>query len=271
MSKTRILPLLFILCALLAASLSACTGATNGAIPALPQGKVPTYTYQIVKSWPHDTAAFTEGLVYAEGSLYESDGLNGNSSVRIVDLQTGSVKTKADLDPQYFGEGLAILNGKLYQLTWQNHTGFVYDPHSLAQTGTFSYEGEGWGLTQDGQSLIMSNGTDTIAFLDPQTFKVKRTIQVLDHGSGVVNLNELETIQGEIYANIWHTDKIVRIDPANGNILAWIDLSGLRPQETLQDNEAVLNGIAYDPAGDRLFVTGKRWPALFEIRLVERP
>ena len=265
------------LCPMLIACLSGCTGTPTinvtptSTVTPLPPGFVPTYTYQIVKHWPHDTASFTEGLVYADGSLYESDGLNGKSSVRIVDLETGNVKKETDLAAEYFGEGLTILNGKLYQLTWQNQKGFVYDQNSLALLGEFSYIDQGWGLTQDGQSLIMSDGTDTINFLDSQTFKVKKTIQVLDHGTPLVNINELETVKGEIYANIWHTDKIVRIDPADGAILGWIDLSGLRPQATQDDNEAVLNGIAYDAAGDRLFVTGKRWPALFEIRLVEKP
>ncbi len=255
--KTRKIHLLLIICCLLAAS--ACTG------------RIPTYTYKIVNSWPHDKAAFTEGLVFRNGSLYESNGQNGYSNLRIVDLETGSVKTNIALAAEFFGEGLTILNGKIFQLTWQNQKGFIYDQNSLAPLGEFSYEGQGWGLTDDGHALIMSNGTNTIAFLDPETFQIQRTIQVYDKDTALVNLNELEYVKGKIYANIWKTDKIVQIDPGSGRILGWIDLTGLRPDETTQDNEAVLNGIAYDQANNRLFVTGKLWPTLFEIKLEEKP
>jgi len=283
--KTSKILLLFSLWALLAVSLSACgvtaaptatvtpTNTSTPTIPpsATPKGAVPTYTYRVVQRWPHDTSAFTEGLAFADGKLYESDGLNGKSSVRIVELQTGSIEKKVDLAAEYFGEGLALLGGKLYQLTWKNQKGFVYDEGSLEKTGEFSYQGQGWGLAQDGSSLVMSNGSNVIAFIDPQTFRVQRTIRVFDRGIPVVNINELEFIKGEIYANVWLTDRIARIDPVSGDILGWIDLSGLRPAETLKDKEAVLNGIAYDAANERLFITGKRWPTLFEIKLEDKP
>jgi glutamine cyclotransferase len=231
---------------------------------------IPTYTYKIVNSWPHDKSAFTEGLIFKDGILYESTGRNGSSDLRTVDLTTGSVKNKVDLDAQYFGEGITILNGSIFQLTWLNHKGFMYDQDTLSQHGEFKYEGEGWGLTDDGHSLIMSNGTNAITFLDPETFEVERVIHVFDNDEPLASLNELEYIKGEIYANIWHSDKIVRIHPESGKILGWIDLTGILPMEERQDQEAVLNGIAYDQETGRLFVTGKLWPWLFEIKLGEK-
>ena len=227
-----------------------------------------TYTYTIVNRWPHDSTAFTEGLIFINGSIYESNGLNGSSDLRIFDLNTGSIKAKVVLGAEYFAEGMTILNGKVFQLTWSNNKGFIYDPNSLAALGEFAYQGEGWGLTNDGRSLIMSNGSNEITFLDPETFKIQKVIQVYDQGAPLHRINELEYIKGKIYANIWYTDKIAQINPASGEILGWIDLTGLRPEEAQQNNEAVLNGIAYDPITDRLFVTGKLWPTLFEIKLV---
>jgi len=234
---------------------------------AAPKAAYPIYTYQVVNAWPHDRGAFTQGLLYLDGELLESTGLNGRSSMRRVELQTGKVLQEVDVRYEYFAEGLALLNGKLFQLTWQNHKGFVYDLHSFRLEKEFSYTGEGWGLTSDGQWLIMSDGTRQIRFLDPVTFEVKRTIGVLAHGQPVNALNELEYIKGEIFANVWGTDYVVRIEPATGKVIGLIDFAGLlSPQDRRPDTD-VLNGIAYDASGDRLFITGKCWPKLFEVKL----
>jgi glutaminyl-peptide cyclotransferase len=230
----------------------------------------PTYTYSVVNQWPHDPGAFTEGLVYDQGALWESTGLNGASTLRKVDLQSGQVLEMYALPAQYFGEGLTLFGGKLIQLTWQTHIGFVYDPGCFCPERTFTYDGEGWGLTHDDRSLMMSDGTNQIRFLDPQTFAVTQTISVFDHGQPLKNINELEYINGEIYANIWQTDRIVRIDPASGAILGWIDLTGLLPAADRGPTTDVLNGIAYDEATGRLFVTGKDWPDLFQIALMPK-
>ncbi len=232
---------------------------------------VPTFGYEIVNTFPHDPAAFTQGLIYLKGILLESTGLNGRSSLRKVDLETGHVREKIDISSEYFGEGMTVLDGKLYQLTWQNRVGFIYDLQTLERRGEFSYEGEGWGLTTDGASLILSDGTNEIRFLDPATFKVTRTIRVFDRsGQPLVRLNELEFVRGEIYANIWQTSYVARIDPASGRLTGVIDFAGLLPPEERAPNTDVLNGIAYDAAGDRLFITGKNWPKLFEVSLVAR-
>jgi glutamine cyclotransferase len=229
---------------------------------------VPTYTYEVVKSYPHDSNAFTQGLVYENGHLLESTGLNGRSSLREVDLATGNVLKKVDVDSQYFAEGLTEYKSKLYQLTWQAQKGFVYDRATFERKSTFTYTGEGWGLANNDTSLILSDGTDKIRFLDPTTFKVQRTITVTSSGNQPLDeLNELEYIDGEIYANVWQTDTIARIDPQTGKVLAWIDLSGLLPASERTAQTDVLNGIAYDAAGKRLFVTGKLWPKIYEIKL----
>lgn len=228
----------------------------------------PDDTYQIVHIYPHDPKAFTQGLLYVDGRLYESTGLNGRSSLRMVDLSTGRVLQQHDLPAEHFGEGLTDWGSNLIQLTWKAHQGFVYDRFSFSLLRTFQYEGEGWGLTHDASELIMSDGTSYLRFLDPKSFRVTRRIRVIDEaGHPVENLNELEFIHGEIYSNIWETDKIVRISPRTGKILAWIDLSGIIDKRERQGSDAVLNGIAYDSAGDRLFVTGKLWPKLFEIKV----
>ena len=232
--------------------------------------KVPLYTYEVVNSWPHLRTHFTQGLVYYDGKLYESTGQYGSSLLCRLDLKSGEVKKKVDVDRQYFAEGMTILGDRIFQLTWQAHKGFIYDLKDFKRLGEFVYEGEGWGLTTDGQSLIMSDGSNKLRFLDPQNFSVLRTIEVKDHGQPLLDLNELEYIKGEIYANIWHSDKIVRIDPNSGKITAWIDLAGLRQPEDADDSDNVLNGIAYDSKNDRLFVTGKRWSKLYEIRLVKK-
>lgn len=224
--------------------------------------------YRVVHVYPHDPQAFTQGLVYVNGRLYESTGLNGHSTLRMDDLTTGRVQQIVNLSSQYFGEGLTDWGSTLIQLTWQAHVAFVYDMFSFRLLHTFHYTGEGWGLTQDGRDLILSDGTDTLRYYDPTTFREVRTLVVRDHGSPVTELNELEYIHGQIYANIWHSDRIARISPATGRVMSWIDLSGLLPASERSSPEAVLNGIAYDARHDRLFVTGKLWPKLFEIKVV---
>ncbi len=233
--------------------------------------KVPRYGYEVVNKWPHDAEAFTQGLVFHEGALIESTGQYGESTLRRVEMKTGKVLEKVDVPPTYFAEGLTIFDGKLYQLTWQHHKGFIYDLKSLKKQGEFRYDGEGWGLTSDGESLILSDGTNQIRFIDPKSYEVKRTITVRDEGGQPLReINELEYVKGEIYANVWHKDWIARIDPRTGRIVGWIDLKGLLAPGEVGDEEAVLNGIAYDEAGGRLFVTGKLWPRLFEIKLKEK-
>ncbi len=229
-------------------------------------------SYQVVRVYPHDASAFTQGLVYVDGHLYESTGLNGHSSLRMVDLQTGKVLQHHELPEQYFGEGLTSWGNSLVQLTWKAGAALVYDRFSFALQRTAHYAGEGWGLTQDGKSLIMSDGSAVLRFLAPRTLREIRRLRVVDeNGHPVQDLNELEYIRGEIYANVWHTDRIARISPRSGRVLGWIDLSGLMDKSQLSDPEAVLNGIAYDSRFDRLFVTGKLWPKLFEIKVVRRP
>jgi glutaminyl-peptide cyclotransferase len=228
----------------------------------------PADTYKVVHVYPHDPNAFTQGLIFVDGRLYESTGLNGRSSLRMVDLATGRVLQKYDVPGEYFAEGLTEWGSNLIQLTWQAQMGFVYDRFSFSEVRTFQYDGEGWGLTHDATQLIMSDGTSYLRFLDPKSFRETRRIHVIgDAGEAIENLNELEYIHGEIYANVWQTDRIVRISPRTGKVLGWIDLSGIIDKEELGGVGAVLNGIAYDAAGDRLFVTGKLWPKLFEIKV----
>lgn len=232
-----------------------------------PAAEVPLYTYDVVNIWPHDPHAFTQGLVFLKGILLESTGLNGRSSLRKVDLSTGRVLEEVRLSAQYFAEGMTVLDNRIFQLTWQNHQGFVYRLDTLEREKEFAYEGEGWGLTTDGHSLIMSDGTNRIRFLDPHTFQVTRTIEVWNQGQPLAQLNELEYIKGEIFANLWQTPAVARIDPATGKLLGLIDFSGLLAPGDRSPGTDVLNGLAYDAAGDRLFVTGKNWPKLFEVRL----
>jgi glutamine cyclotransferase len=224
--------------------------------------------YQVVHTYPHDDAAFTQGLVFVDGQLYESTGLNGRSSLRMDDLQTGKVLQRDEVPQEYFAEGLTNWGSTLIQLTWQAHKAFVYDRFSFRLLRTVPYEGEGWGLTQDGKHLILSDGSATLKYLNPETFEVVRRLAVTDHGIPVKELNELEYIHGEIYANVWHSNKIARISPQTGKIISWIDLSGVVSDAGVTDPEAVLNGIAWDAQHDRLFVTGKLWPKLFEIKLL---
>jgi len=227
----------------------------------------PTYSYDIINTFPHDPNAFTQGLLFLDGNLFESTGLNGQSSLRKVDLKTGRVLKKIDVPSKYFAEGLAALNGKLFQLTWQNHKAFVYDLASFHQEKELSYEGEGWGLTTDGQSLIMSDGTQNLRFLDPTNFIVKKTISVVHNGQPVTRLNELEFVKGEIFANIWQTFYVARIDPESGKLRGVINFNGLLSPSDYSASLDVMNGIAYDPQTDRLLVTGKNWPKIFEVRL----
>jgi glutamine cyclotransferase len=225
-------------------------------------------TYRVIHAYPHDPQAFTQGLIYLDGHLFESTGLEGQSSLRQVDLESGRVLEQRDVPKQYFAEGLTDWGSTLVQLTWQSHIGFVYDRATFHLLRSFQYSGEGWGLTQDGKRLILSDGSATLRFLDPNTFKEVRRITVTDHGKPVTKLNELEYIHGEIYSNIWYSNKIARISPQTGRVLGWIDLTGIIPSVELQSTDAVLNGIAYDAQHDRLFVTGKLWPRLFEIKVI---
>ena len=232
------------------------------------RGPAPVYGYQVVRSYPHDPQAFTQGLIYRNGFLYEGTGLNGRSGIRKVKLETGEVVGFRALAEQYFGEGITEFKGSIYELTWRAGIGFVYDASTFEPARTFSYSGEGWGLTHDGTNLIMSDGTAQLRFWDPATLKETRRITVRDGNRPVPELNELEFVKGEILANVWQTERIARISPADGRVTGWIDLSGLlTPAERAGTD--VLNGIAYDEKGDRLFVTGKLWPRLFEIKLVK--
>ena len=228
---------------------------------------IPVQTYRIVNAFPHDTGAFTQGLVYADGVLYEGTGLHGQSSLRCVELESGVVLKRRELPRQFFGEGVTVWQDRIVQLTWRSKVGFVYDRRSFELVEEFNYSTEGWGLTHDGRRLIMSDGTSTLYFLDPESFAETGRVSVRDDEGPVVRLNELEYVEGEIYANIWRTDRIARIDPASGRVLGWIDLQGLLTAEEGGGPADVLNGIAYDLQNERLFVTGKRWPKLFEIEL----
>ena len=241
-----------------------------GFVPAQPAGgSLPAFTYTVVRSYPHDPAAFTQGLQWVDGFLYEGTGNHGASSIRKVRLETGEVLQKRDLEQQYFGEGIVVHKDELVQLTYKTEIGFVYDRATFAPKRTFRYQGEGWGLTSNGTQLVMSDGSERLRLLDPASLKEIRRIPVTAAGTPVNNLNELEWVKNEILANIWLTDFVARIDPATGHVTGWVDLGGLlSPRDRAKAD--VLNGIAYDAAGDRLFVTGKWWPRLFEIRLVPR-
>jgi glutamine cyclotransferase len=228
-----------------------------------------TYGYEVVRAYPHDREAFTQGLIYKDGFLFESTGLHGRSSLRKVRLETGEVVQRVAVPAQHFAEGLADWGRSLVQLTWQSQVGFVYDTATFKRIATFTFNGEGWGLARDAQRLVMSDGTATLRWLDPTTFKETARLTVTDRGAPVTNLNELEVIKGEIYANVWGTDRIAIIDPGAGRVAGWIDMSGLlTPAERASVD--VLNGIAYDASRDRMFVTGKLYPKLFEIRLKPR-
>ena len=243
--------------------------ALASAAPARAHGHLPVYGYRVVHSYPHDPQAYTEGLLYLDGHLYESTGQVGASSVRKVELATGKVLQQSPTPWPDYGEGIAVWKDKLIQLTWRNQQGFVYDLATLKPLARFPYAGEGWALTSDGQRLYMSDGTPTIRILDPDTLQQTGKIDVTADGQPLQNINELEWVKGQIYANVWLTSRIARIDPASGKVVGWIDLTGLgpKPEQLADPTNDVLNGIAYDAQHDRLFVTGKCWPKLYEIRL----
>lgn len=240
------------------------------AVTSVAQAAIPVYGFLVKNRYPHDPQAFTQGLVYHDGYLYESTGLHGRSSIRKVELGTGKVLRKAALPQEVFGEGSAIVGNELITLTWQSQVGYVFDLHTFKLKHTFQYPGEGWGLTGDGRQLYLSDGSATIRILDARTRKQLRTIEVRAEGRPLARLNELELVGKELFANIWGTDVIARIDPASGNVMGWINLTGLLPaaQRPQGEVDAVLNGIAWDDKRKRLFVTGKMWPTLFEIELV---
>jgi glutamine cyclotransferase len=241
-----------------------------GFVPAQPAGaSLPVFTYTVVRSYPHDPAAFTQGLQWVDGFLYEGTGNHGASSIRKVRLETGEVLQQRDLAEQYFGEGIVVRRNELFQLTYKTEIGFVYDRETFAPKRTFRYQGEGWGLTDTGAHLVMSDGTDGLRLLDPASLKEVRRLPVTAAGTPVKNLNELEWVKGEIFANIWMTDYVARVDPATGQVTGWIDFRNLLPPRDRAKAD-VLNGIAYDASGDRLFVTGKWWPRLFEVTLAAK-
>lgn len=236
-----------------------------------PPASVPTYSYQVINTYPHDPDAFTQGLIFVDGLLYESTGIKRTpSSLRLVDLASGEVRQMVDVGEEFFGEGLVLWQDKLIQLTWQDRVAFVYDRDSFALLDTWAYETEGWGITHNGRCLIMSDGTSNLYFRDPETFSEVGRLTVQDQNGPVLLLNELEFIEGEVWANVWQTNRIVRIDPANGQVVGSIDLSGLLDPTTLSEPVDVLNGIAYDATDGRIFVTGKLWPNLFEIELISQ-
>ncbi len=245
--------------------------APSASPPPAPVTGPESYVAAVVRSHPHDPSAFTEGLFVLDGRLFESTGLEGKSDVREVDLATGAVKRRQPLDSAYFGEGIAALGGTLYQLTWKSGKAFSYDLATFRRRpGTLSYTGEGWGMTTDGESLVMSDGTARLRFLDPRTFAVRRTVDVHDGPSPVSQLNELEWVKGQILANVWQSTQLVRIDPKTGAVTAWIDASAVPAPADKTGREDVLNGIAYDAAADKLYLTGKYYSRLYEVRLDRR-
>ena len=232
---------------------------------------IPTYGFEVVRSYPHDLNAFTEGLFFKNGLMFESTGVEGRSSIRKVRLETGEVLQQVALPPGLFGEGIVDWGEQIISLTWQTQLGLVLNASDFSLVKKFSYPGEGWGLTRNNRELVMSDGTAELRFLDPQTLRENRRLRVTADGRPLTQLNELEWVNGEIYANIWQTDRIARIDAKSGKVLGWIDLTGLLPaKERVAGHTDVLNGIAYDSISRRLWVTGKMWPKLYEIKLVPR-
>jgi glutamine cyclotransferase len=247
-------------------AVAGCADASPSAPPQAADAEAPVWGYTVVKEYPHDPNAFTQGLFWLDGHLWESTGLVGRSTIRKVRLEDGKVLQSAPIPPGRFGEGIAPWGKEIIGLTWQHGEAYRWDRATFRRTGSFSYRGEGWGLTQNGRELIMSDGTAELRFLDPATFKERRRVTVTAGGRPVTRLNELEWVKGEIFANVWMTPVVARIDPRTGNVTGWIDLRPLVGQWA-GNGDAVLNGIAWDSAKDRLFVTGKNWPRLFEIRL----
>jgi glutamine cyclotransferase len=241
------------------------------ATSAAPFHAAPVSSYRIVAEFPHSTSSYTEGFFYRDGLFYEGTGLKGRSAVLVTEPDTGKVLQRRDLPPEFFGEGIVDWGHLIYEWTWQSHICFVYDRFSLRPVRQFTYSGEGWGMTHNAREIITSDGTATLRFRDPTTFKDTHYIVVKDGNTPIEQLNELEYVKGEIYANIWHSDRIARISPRDGHVIGWIDLTGLMPESRRVDGESVLNGIAYDAPHDRLFITGKQWPAVFEIKLVDTP
>ena len=227
----------------------------------------PTYGCKVVGRLPHSTANYTEGFFFKDGLFYEGTGREGHSLIQAYEPATGKVVRQFQVPAQYFGEGIADFGDKLLEWTWQTHTGFFLDLKTLQVTGQFKYDGDGWGMTRNDTEIITSDGTSVLRFRSPNTFDVKRQIVVRDGSTPIRDLNELEYVKGEIYANVWHSDRIARISPADGKVLGWIDCAGLLPKEQMVDGESVLNGIAYDAKKDRLYVTGKQWPTIFEIKV----
>jgi glutamine cyclotransferase len=233
-------------------------------------GPLPVYGYRIVHVYPHDRGAYTQGLAFAGGHLYEGTGQEGRSSLRRVELKTGRTLQEFKLENRYFGEGITVLNDRIIQLTWRSRVGFVYDRASFRRLNSFRFDHEGWGITHDGRRLIVSDGSATLHFLDPKTLQEVGRLQVRDEGGSVTGLNELEYVRGTVYANVWPTDRIAMINPRTGSVTGWVDMAGLLTDFDARSGVDVLNGIAYDPAGDRLFVTGKMWPNIFEIKLLKK-
>jgi glutamine cyclotransferase len=239
-------------------------------LSALHAHAAPIYSYKVVAKYPHSTKNYTEGFFFLDGKFYEGTGIEGQSAIMAVDPKTGKTLQRRDLPPQYFGEGIIDWGPNIYEWTWKSHVCFVYDRNSFRPIKQFTYAGEGWGMTRTSAELITSDGSATLRFRDPGTFQETRHIVVKEGDITVDRLNELEFIKGEIYANIWHSNMIARISPRDGHVIAWIDLTGLLPSEQQINAESVLNGIAYDSEHDRIFVTGKQWPAIFEIKIVPR-
>jgi len=241
------------------------------ALAITPACAAPVYGYKVIARYPHSTDSYTEGFFYRDGHFYEGTGLKGRSEILVTDPSTGKVIQRHEIPQQYFGEGIIDFGPNLIEWTWQSHIGFVFDRATFRVLAEFHYEGEGWGMTRTAKELITSDGTSTLRFRDPSTFAETRHIVVHDGPTLIDQLNELEYVKGEIYANIWHSDRIARISPVDGHVIAWIDLAGILPTDQKVDAESVLNGIAYDAAHDRLFVTGKQWPTIFEIKPVPQP
>jgi glutaminyl-peptide cyclotransferase len=247
-------------------SLTACL-----VLAALPcSAATPVMGYKVIAEYPHSTESYTEGFFYLDGLFYEGTGIAGHSALLVIQPETGKPVQRRDLPPQYFGEGIINWGPNVYQWTWQSHVCFVYDRFTLRPIRQFTYTGEGWGMSRTGKELITSDGTSILRFRDPNTFQETHHIVVKDGATPIEQLNELEFIKGEIYANVWHSNRIARIDPRNGHVIAWIDLTGILPADQMVNEESVLNGIAWDAKGNRLFVTGKQWPKIFEIRMVPR-